>query len=454
MAAEHASPRTTGVAPADGGGAQVGRPPRGKLRWVVVALIFVGTSIVYIDRANLSAAAPGIQDEFGLSSTQLGVLLSGFFWTYAVFQLISGWFVDRVGARTSYTVAALSWSVFTAATALGRGFASLLGLRLLLGIGESPAYPTNAKVVREWLPKQERGLATGIFDSGSRVGTALSLPIVVALIAVIGWRGSFVATGLLGVVWALVWFAFYRRPQEHRRLSAEERAYIEAGQEAVQEEVRTRTRVRWIDLLKHRAAWGMVLGNFCIAFVIYWFVTWFPTYLVEGRGFDLPKLGLFGAIPALVAVPTGWLGGFCADALVRRGWSVTRARKTLIIGGLALSTCIVLSLATDSSALAIVLLSVSYGSLTFANASVWLLPGELAPSTDTVGSMAGIMNFAGSAAGVTTSIVTGWLLDLTGGSFVAPLLLAGALILLGMVAYGVVIQRVEPMRVLPSVPAR
>src|SRR3954447_1953526 len=338
------------------------RRPRGNVRWIVVLLIFIGTSIVYIDRANLSAAAPDIQDEFGLSSTELGVVLSGFFWTYAVFQLISGWFVDRVGARTSYTVAALSWSVFTAATALGRGFASLLGLRLLLGIGESPAYPTNAKVVREWLPKQERGLATGIFDSGSRVGTALSLPIVVALIAVVGWRGSFVATGLLGVVWALVWFVFYRRPQEHRRLSAEERAYIEAGQEAVQEEVRTRTRVRWIDLLKHRAAWGMVLGNFCIAFVIYWFYTGFPTYLVEGRGFDLPKLGLFGAIPALVAVPTGWLGGFCADALVRRGWSVTRARKTLIIGGLALSSCIVLSLATDSSALAIALLSVSYGS--------------------------------------------------------------------------------------------
>src|SRR3954452_21114512 len=225
MAAELA--HVPGLAPQDGAGARVAAPPRGKLRWVVVALIFIGTSIVYIDRANLSAAAPGIQDEFGLSSTQLGVILSGFFWTYAVFQLISGWFVDRTGARTSYTVAAVAWSVFTAATALARGFGSQLGLRLLLGIGESPAYPSNAKVVREWLPKQERGLATGIFDSGSRVGTALSLPIVVALIAGIGWRGSFVVTGLLGLVWALVWFARHRRPPAQGRVSADQRAYIE-----------------------------------------------------------------------------------------------------------------------------------------------------------------------------------------------------------------------------------
>jgi ACS family D-galactonate transporter-like MFS transporter len=430
----------------DRAGARVApRRPRGNVRWVVVLLLFLGTTIVYVDRANLSAAIPQIQKEFALSSTQVGLVLSGFFWTYAVFQLVSGWFVDKVGVRVAYTGAALLWSLFTAMTALGRGFASLFGLRLLLGIGESPAYPCNAKAVREWVPKQERGLATGVFDSGSRVGTALALPIVVVLIALAGWRGSFGLTGLLGVVWAAVWWFFYRRPQEHRLVSAEERAHIEAGQETVQDDAATRARVRWIDLLRYRAVWGMVLGNFCIAFVIYWFVTWFPSYLVQGRGFDLPSLGLFGAIPALVAVPTGWLGGIAADALVRRGWDVTRARKTLIVGGLLLSTCIVLSLFTGSGAVAITLLSISYGALTFANASVWLLPGELAPSSDHVASLAGIMNFAGSAAGVSTSIITGALLDLTGGSFVAPLLTAGGFLLLGVVAYAFVIRRVEPV---------
>jgi MFS transporter, ACS family, D-galactonate transporter len=423
------------------------RRPSGNVRWMVVALLFVGTAIVYVDRANLSAAAPQIQQDFGLTSTELGLVLSGFFWTYAVFQLFAGWFVDKVGVRTSYTLAAVLWSVFTAATALGRGFGSLLGLRLLLGIGESPAYPCNAKAVREWLPKQERGLATGIYDSGSRVGTALSIPVVVLLISMLGWHGSFVVTGVLGVIWAIGWWFFYRRPQEHSRVSAQELAYIEAGQETVQDDPTVATRVRWLDLLRHRAVWGMVLGNFCVAFVIYWFVTWFPTYLVQGRGFDLPSLGLFGSIPALVAVPTGWLGGLAADALIRRGWGVTRARKTLIIGGLLVSTSIVLSLFTDSSAMAIAVLSVSYGALTFANASIWLLPGELAPSSDHVASLAGIMNFAGSAAGVVVSIAVGALLDLTGGSFVAPLLMAGAFLVLGMVAYGLIITRVAPIDV-------
>lgn len=418
--------------------------PRGKVRWTVVGLLFLGTAIVYVDRANLSAAAPQIQQEFGLSSTELGLILSGFFWTYAVFQLVAGWFVDKVGVRVSYTLAATLWSVFTAATALGRGFGSLLGLRLLLGVGESPAYPCNAKAVRQWLPAHERGLATGIYDSGSRVGTALSIPIVVLLISLLSWHGSFMVTGALGIVWAVAWWLFYRSPQEHPRVSAAERAYIEAGQA---DDVDTTTRVRWVDLLRHRAVWGMVLGNFCIGFVIYWFVTWFPTYLVEGRGFDLPSLGVFGSIPALVAVPTGWLGGLAADALVRRGWDVTRARKTLIISGLLVSTCIVLTLLTDSSALAITLLSISYGALTFANASVWLLPGELAPTEEHVGSLAGIMNFAGSAAGIVVSIAVGALLDLTGGSFVAPLLVAAGFLLLGVVAYGVIIRRVAPIAV-------
>ena len=410
--------------------------PRGNVRWVIVALAFLGTSIVYIDRANLSAAVPFIQKEFHLSSTEVGLILSGFFWTYSVGQLIAGWFVDKYGARKSYSLAAVFWSIFTAATALGRGFVSLLGLRLLLGIGEAPAYPSNVKAIREWMPRRERGLATAIFDSGSRVGTALSLPIVVLVISLLGWRESFFITGLLGVIWAIVWYVFYRKPQEHKRVSAEELEYIERDQEAIQEEgISSGPRIRWVDLLRFRAVWGMMLGNFCIAFVIYWFVTWFPTYLVQGRGFSLPSLGLFGSVPALVAVPLGWLGGVVADRLIRRGWDTTRARKTCIIGGLIVSTSILFSLFTDSPVIAIALLSMSYGALTFANASVWLLPGELAPTTGHVGSLAGLMNFAGSVAGIVVSIAVGALLDATGGSFTAPLLMTGAFLVLGICSY-------------------
>jgi MFS transporter, ACS family, D-galactonate transporter len=422
------------------------RRPRGNVRWIVVGLAFLGTAIVYIDRANLSATVPYLQKEFGLNNTQIGLILSGFFWTYSIAQLFAGWFVDKAGVRRGYSLAALLWSVFTAATALGRGFGSLLTFRLLLGVGEAPAYPSNVKAIREWMPRRERGLATAIFDSGSRVGTALSLPIVVLVISILGWRESFAITGLLGVAWAIVWFLFYRTPRQFKRLSAEELAYIERDQEAAQEQAAARPRVRWVDLLRFRAVWGMMLGNFCVAFVIYWFVTWFPTYLIEGRGFNLPSLGLLGPIPAIVAVPLGWLGGVVADRLIRRGWGSTRARKTCIIGGLVVSTSILLSLLTDDAVVAIALLSLSYGALTFANASVWLLPGELAPTTGHVASLAGLMNFAGSVAGILVSIAVGALLDATGGSFTAPLLMTFGFLLLGIVSFAFIIKRVEPLQ--------
>jgi sugar phosphate permease len=389
-----------------------------------------------------------IQKEFGLNNTELGLILSGFFWTYAICQLLAGWFVDRLGARVGYTLGAVLWSIFTAATALGRGFGSLLGLRLLLGIGESPAYPSNVKAIREWMPKKERGLATAIFDSGSRVGTALALPIVISIMSVITWHGSFVITGILGILWAIAWYAFYRSPRQSKLVSSEELAYIEAGQEEAEEpaaQLQNAAKIRWIDLLRFRAVWGMVLGNFCVAFVIYWFVTWFPTYLVDSRGFSLPSLGLFGSIPAWVAVPAGWVGGIVADALIRRGWSPTRARKTLIIGGLIVSTVIIFSIFTDSPAVAIILLSVSYGALTFANASVWLLPAELAPTVGHVGSLAGLMNFAGSAAGILVSIAVGALLDATGGSFLAPMFMTLGFLILGIISYAFVIKKVEPL---------
>jgi len=419
--------------------------PKGNVRWMIIILAFIGTAIIYIDRANLSAAVPYIQEEFSLTSTQVGLILSGFFWTYSVSQLVAGWFVDKVGVRRGYALGAILWSIFTAATALGRGFASLLTLRLLLGVGEAPGYPSNVKAVREWMPRRERGFATALFDSGSRVGTALSLPIVVLVIALLGWRESFVVTGLLGIVWAIAWYAIYRTPREYKRLSPEELAYIERDQEAKQQEALTGPRIRWIDLLRFRSVWGMMLGNFCVAFVIYWFVTWFPTYLVDGRGFSLPSLGLLGPIPALAAVPLGWLGGVVADRLIRAGWGSTRARKTCIIGGLVVSTSILLSLFTDNAVVAIALLSLSYGSLTFANASVWLLPGELAPTTRHVGSLAGLMNFAGSLAGILVSIAVGALLDATGGSFTAPLVMTFGFLVLGIFSFAFIIKRVEPL---------
>src|SRR4051812_49022929 len=252
------------------------RPSVSRMRWGIVLMAFLGTAINYVDRANLGVALPFVQKELGLDAAAMGAILGAFFWTYATFQLPSGWLVDRVGPRVAYAGAVVWWSLFTAAGAAARGFASLFTVRLLLGAGEAPAYPCNAKVVSEWFPKRERAFATSIFDSGARVGTALSLPIVTTLVATVGWRASFVVTGLLGIVWSVAWLRLYRGPREHGRVSAAELAYIESDRAATPADSDADGKdLRWRDLFRYRTVWGMMLGFFCLSFVIYFFITWF-----------------------------------------------------------------------------------------------------------------------------------------------------------------------------------
>ena len=181
-----------------------------KIRWLMIWMCFAANAISYIDRANLAIAAPGIRAELGISATEMGLVLSAFFWTYAAMQLPAGWFIDKVGVRVSLALAVGWWSVFTVATGAARGLAQLVGVRLMLGVGEAAAIPSFAKVAFNWFPRSERGLASSIFDSGSRVGSALSLPLVAWLISIVGWRGSFVITGGIGIVWALVGYAATR----------------------------------------------------------------------------------------------------------------------------------------------------------------------------------------------------------------------------------------------------
>lgn len=431
---------------------------RTRIRWWMVFLAFLGISINYIDRANLGVATTNIRNELGIGATAMGFALGAFFYTYAFFQLPMGYWVDRLGARLIYTVAVVWWSVFTAATGLAQNFASLFGFRLLLGAGEAGGYPSCAKVVSQWFPKQERAFATSIFDSGARVGTALSLPIVAGLIGAFGWRVSFAVTGALGIVWAIFWVLLYRSPKRHPKASQEEISYIEAGgartadYDRTQQQSRGANDIRWRDLFKYRTIWGMMIGFFCLNFVIYFFITWFPSYLENARGFNLLQLGIYGTIPAIVAIPGGWIGGLFSDFLVRRGTSLTVARKVCLVGGMLFSSVIALAAIVPSAAGALALLSVSYASLTFAAASVWSLPADVAPqvaegsTTSWVGSIGGIQNFASNIAGIASPAVLGAVLGIT-GSFVGGLITAGVLAIIGALSYLFIVGRVEPLPV-------
>jgi D-galactonate transporter len=419
------------------------RPNRSSLRWSIVWMAFLGTTINYIDRANLGVALPALKKEFGLSPETSGLILGAFFWTYAAFQLPSGWFVDKVGPRIAYTFAVVWWSIFTAATAVARGFSSLFGFRLLLGIGEAPAYPTNAKAVSEWFPRRERAFATSIYDSGARAGTVAALPLCTWIITDYGWRTSFVITGIIGVIWSLAWYALYRHPTKHSMISDAERDYIAAGQPAVNAAAQG-PKVPWSSLFKYRTVWGMMLGFFCLNFVIYFFVTWFPTYLRDGRGFTAVKTGVWGMIPGLFAMLAGWLGGQTSDFLVRRGLSLTKARKIPIVGGMAVASSIGLAVVVPSATQAVALLALSYGGLCFAAASIWSLPADVAPTTRHVASIGGIQNFASNLAGICITYLVGKLLAQTGG-FVAPLMLAGGFAILGALSYLFIVPEIKPL---------
>jgi MFS transporter, ACS family, D-galactonate transporter len=416
-------------------------------RWTMIFLCCLANTINYVDRANLAVAAPSMQRELAIDPAMMGLILSGFFWTYSVMQMPFGWFADRVGARISLAVAVVWWSLFTALTAAARTVATLMGARLLLGVGEAGAYPSCAKVAAAWFPRSERGIAASIFDSGSRIGSALSLPLVTWIIGNFGWETSFVVTGALGIIWAVFWVIIYRDPEQHHSVTPEQlqRLQAERGSKSA-----TGPKVPWLSLFRYRTIWGMMIGFFCLNFVIYFFITWFPTYLVQARGFSLSQLGTLGVLPALVAIPGGWIGGFTSDALYRRGWSLTAARKTCLVGGMLGSTAITLSAFAPSVYVALLFFAISYASLAFTAASIWSLPSDVAPTQAHVASIGGIQNFASNLAGIVTTTFTGVMLTITSGSFIVPLVVAGGFCVLGAAVYLFMVGEIEPLPPLPQ----
>ncbi len=419
-----------------------------KIRFLMITLCFLGLGISYVDRINLAIAAPFIHKELGLSDGSMGLVLGAFFWTYAFMQIPAGWFIDRVGARIGFSLAVGWWSAWTILTGAMRSLPSLFITRLMLGMGEAGAAPGCVKVVYSWFPRTERGLAAGIFDAGPRAGTAVALPITAAAIGIWGWRAAFYVTGMLGVLWLVAWWAIYQEPEESRFITPEQRERLLAARAAPQV---AKGQVEWGRLLRHRTTWAMICGFFCFNFVNYFFITWFPAYLVQAKGFTLAQLGTLGAVPALMSIPGSILGGWTSDSLFRRGMSLTAARKTCLVGGLLVASSILFAAFTDTIYVTLALFSLAYASLAFTAANIWTLPADVAPSQHYVATLGGICNFASNLAGVATTALTGLLLMVSGGSFVAPLMVAGGTCVLGALVYCLFLGRVEPLWVVGNV---
>lgn len=294
-----------------------------RVRFGILALIFVSVVINYMDRSNISIAAPLLSHELHLTPEQMGLVFSAFGWAYAFLQIPGGWLLDRMGPRILYALILGMWSILTLVQGFVRGFATLFGFRLALGAMEAPAYPANNRIVTSWFPDHERATAIGTYTSGQFVGLAFLTPILVAIQDGFGWRGLFVITGLIGIIWSMVWYFLYRDPENSRRISETEIQYIRQGGGLVnehQKEQNEKKRVTWSDLkfvLSQRKLWGVYIGQFCLTSTLWFFLTWFPTYLVEYRHMAFIKAGFLGSLPFLAAFVGVLLSGFLSDFLVR-----------------------------------------------------------------------------------------------------------------------------------------
>ncbi|MFE0100766.1 MFS transporter [Streptomyces sp. NPDC059009] len=431
-------------APAPGGRSRVGR-----FRFAILAVLFVSTAINYLDRSVLSIVAPDISRDLNISPETMGWLFSGFAWTYALAQIPGGRLVDRFGPRVVYAVALVAWSVMTAMGSLAKGFGFLFGTRLGLGLFEAPAFPCNGRVAASWFPRTERGRAVAVYTSGQFIGLGVAFPLIAWLAAALGWRHVFWVLGGVGIAWALVWVKVIRnRPAEHPKVGDAELDHIVRDETEGAQQVSTAAAddkgafLRDMKfLLRRRRIWGVFLGQFAIASTLYFFLTWFPTYLTNERGLSLDKGGLTGALPFVAALVGVLCGGSWSDWMVKRGVSASFARKTPIVVGLGLAGVIVAANYVTSNAAMIAIMCVAFFANGLASFS-WVLVTEIAPER-MLGVAGGCFNVFGNLAGIVVPVVIGYMVGGAGGSFTLPLLLIAGITVGGALSFLFLVDKVE-----------
>ncbi|RQR26840.1 MFS transporter [Burkholderia sp. Bp9143] len=421
--------------------------PPSRKRLIILALLFVTVVINYLDRSNLSIAAPALFKELNIDPVRAGLVFSAFGWTYALMQIPGGWLVDKVSPRVLYAGALALWSAATLLLGFAGSFVGLIVLRLAVGALEAPAYPINNRVVTTWFPTRERASAIGGYTSGQFVGLAFLTPVLAWLQVHLGWHMVFVATGLAGIVWAAIWYAVYREPRAFRGVNAAEIALIRDGGGLVDLEDRIaarteRTPSTWRDLgvvLGRRKLWGIYLGQFALNSTLWFFLTWFPTYLVKYRGMDFIKSGFLASLPFLAAFVGVLCSGVLSDWLMRRGASQGFARKLPIISGLLISTCIIGANYVTSTGWVIAFMTIAFFGNGFASIT-WSLVSGLAPAR-LLGLTGGVFNLIGNLSAIATPIVIGLLVD--GADFSRAITYIAAMALAGSLSYGLLVGKVE-----------
>jgi ACS family D-galactonate transporter-like MFS transporter len=427
---------------------RAGQLARTRVRYGILALLFVGVVINYLDRANLALALPVIGVDLHLDAVQKGLILSAFGWSYVLMQIPGGIIIDRFGPRLTFAVSLFTWSVITMLQGLARNAAILIGFRVLLGITEAPAFPLNSRVVGTWFPSHERGLAIGVYTAGEFGGLAIFAPVLAIILSNWGWPAMFAICGGIGVLFAVVWFFAYRDPKQSRRVNQAEIDYIREGGGLV-ETVAASRRFSWADvveLLSHRQLWGIYIGQFAVGVTLWFFLTWFPSYLVTARHLSILHAGFYASIPYISAMLGVLFGGAFSDGLVRRGVSVGVARKTpVILGLLGASTIMVANYISDINVV-IAVMAVAFFCQGMSNMS-WTLVSEMAPR-ELQGLTGAVFNFFANVPSFVTPLVIGFILAAT-NSFNGALVFVTVVDLIGVLSYIFVIGRVYRIELKP-----
>ncbi|WP_448886416.1 MFS transporter [Citrobacter telavivensis] len=425
-------------------------------RYLILLIIFIVTAVNYADRATLSIAGTEVAKELGLSAVAMGYIFSAFGWAYLLMQIPGGWLLDKFGSKKVYTWSLFFWSLFTFLQGfvdmipLAWAAISMFFLRFMLGFSEAPSFPANARIVAAWFPTKERGTASAIFNSAQYFALALFLPLLGWLTVAWGWGHVFTVMGLIGFVLTGLWVKFIHNPTDHPRMSPEELQYISENGAVVDMDhkkpggaEKKGPKLDYIrQLLTNRMMLGVFLGQYFINTITWFFLTWFPIYLVQDKGMSILKVGIVASIPALCGFAGGVLGGVFSDSLIKRGHSLTFARKLPIVLGMLLSSTIILCNYTDNTTLVVTLMALAFFGKGF-GALGWPVISDTAPK-EIVGLCGGVFNVFGNVASIVTPLVIGYIVSEL-HSFNGALIFVGCSALMAMVCYLFIVGDIKRM---------
>jgi ACS family glucarate transporter-like MFS transporter len=429
-----------------------------RVRYSVLALLFLATTVNYADRATLSIAGSALSKDLLLDPVAMGYVFSAFGWAYVLGQLPGGFLLDRFGSKRVYVASVLTWSVFTLLQGFVGSFTAttavvvLFALRLLLGLAEAPSFPGNSRIVSAWFPAAERGTASAIFNSAQYFALVLFSRIMGWTTHAFGWKHVFFSMGAVGIALALFLARSIHAPRNDPRVNAAELAYIEKGGALVNldqraQDLAPRSGPQWShlrQLLSSRMLVGVYLGQYCITTLTYFFLTWFPVYLVQGRGMSILKVGFVASLPALCGFLGGVLGGVLSDALLRRGLSLTVARKTPIIAGMLLAVTMIGCNYVEAEWAVVLIMALAFFGKGI-GALGWAVVSDTSPR-QIAGLSGALFNTFGNTAAITTPIVIGYLVR-GSGQFGGALVFVGANAVVAILSYLLVVGEIKRLEI-------